>query len=339
MTKLFTRIAIWQLEQQGRLSLSDTLGKFLPGYHNAIARREVTVAQLLEHRSGIGSFWNKRFMERHEQVRTVNDYVDLFQDDSLLFPPGSSMVYSNGGYVLLGAIIEKVSGQSYHDYLRDHVFAPAGMSNTMPYERGVVRENAAVGYTFQSPGPVTGDARLAGPVARPGSEERTSSERRMIIRGASADSSSNASPPDGAHLRLIGPDGKELSPEQTRAAMAQAHRPGQSRQPNTGFQPGMSGPAGDDYSTARDLVSLATALTRHVLLDSARTAAVLGSRYAAGGEFRANGGGPGVNSELSIYPSGEVLVVLSNYDPPSATTIAQFIRARMPASAASPRQR
>jgi hypothetical protein len=66
-----------------------------------------------------------------------------------------------------------------------------------------------------------------------------------------------------------------------------------------------------------------------VLLDSVRTAAVLGARYAAGGDFRANGGGPGVNAELSIFPSGDVVVVLSNYDPPAATAIAQFIRERV----------
>jgi CubicO group peptidase (beta-lactamase class C family) len=279
-TKLFTQIAVRQLEQQGRLSLSDTLGKFLPEYPNAVARSKVTVDQLLNHRSGIGSFWNARFMARHEQVRAVRDYVELFKDDSLLFPPGTSQAYSNGGYVLLGAIIERVSGQTYHEYLRDHVFRPAGMRNTVPYERGVAVANAAIGYTAQQLGPVSGDSRRAGTGSRPGYESHVGGR-------------------------------------------------GETRHPNTDFQPGMSGPAGDGYSTVEDFVGLAHALTTHLLLDSARTVAVLGPRYASGGEFRANGGGPGVNAELSIFASGDVVVVLSNYDPPAATAIAQFIRERV----------
>ncbi|HEY5060843.1 MAG TPA: hypothetical protein VII52_04855, partial [Gemmatimonadaceae bacterium] len=91
----------------------------------------------------------------------------------------------------------------------------------------------------------------------------------------------------------------------------------------------MSGPAGDDYSTAGDFVKLARALVGRKLLDSARTAAVLGDRYARGGDFRAAGGGPGANAEFSIFPTGDIVVVLSNYDPPAATTIAQFIRSRL----------
>ncbi len=92
------------------------------------------------------------------------------------------------------------------------------------------------------------------------------------------------------------------------------------------FQAGVSGPAGDHFTTAADLLALANALLGHRLLDSARTAAVLGARYASGQDFRANGGAPGVNAELSIFPTGEVVVVLANYDPPAATAIAQYIR-------------
>ena len=68
------------------------------------------------------------------------------------------------------------------------------------------------------------------------------------------------------------------------------------------------------------------AIISHRLLDSAHTAALLGARYASETDFRSNGGGPGVNAEFSIYPSGHVMVVLSNYDPPSATAVAQYIR-------------
>lgn len=309
-TKLFTQIAIRQLEQAGKLSLTDTVGKFLPKYPNPLVRSKVTIEQLLRHRSGVGSFWNERYMARRADVRSVNDYLELFQNDSLLFEPGTSEAYSNGGYVLLGAIIERVSGQSYHDYVREHVLVPAGMTRTSPYDRRVPLENAAVGYTTQPlDGPMPGDRRLAGPPGpRPGNTPAT--------------------PPagDGPRLRIMGPDGRVLSQEEAREAMARRDASGGVRKPNTGIQPGMSSPAGDHYSTVGDFVKLANALTSRRLLDSAHTAALLGARYSSGNDFRANGGGPGVNAEFSIFPSGDVMVVLSNYDPPAATTVAQYIR-------------
>jgi CubicO group peptidase (beta-lactamase class C family) len=307
-TKLFTQIAIRQLEQGGKLSLSDTVGKFLPNYPNAAVRSKVTIEQLLRHRSGVGSFWNERYMARRADVRSVNDYLELFQNDSLLFEPGTNEAYSNGGYVLLGAIIERVSGKSYHDYLREKVFGPAGMTTTLPYDRRVPLTNAAVGYTTQMlDGPMPGDRRLAGPVGpRPGNAP-------VVPTGG-----------DAPRLRIMGADGRQLSPEEAREAVAR--RAAGVRKSNTNIQPGMSGPAGDHYSTVGDFFKLAAAIKSHRLLDSAHTTALLGSRYSSGSDFRANGGGPGVNAEFSIYPSGDVIVVLSNYDPPSATAVAQYVR-------------
>jgi CubicO group peptidase (beta-lactamase class C family) len=323
-TKLFTQIAIRQLEQAGKLSLADTVGKFLPTYPNATVRSKVTVEQLLRHRSGIGSFWNERFMARRAEIRTVNDYLELFQTDPLLFEPGTGEMYSNGGYVLLGAIIERVSGKSYHDYLRERIFRPAGMTQTMPFDRQSPTTNAAIGYTFQNlDGPLPGDRRLAGPsTARPGYETRTDSQ---TVRRAPADTGMSAG--DGRRLRIVGADGRALSPEEAREAMARRATAGGTRRPNSNYQPGVSSPAGDHYSTVEDFLKLANALTSYRLLDSTRTAALFGARYASGTDFRANGGGPGVNAEFSIFPTGEVVVVLSNYDPPSATAVAQFIRA------------
>lgn len=319
-TKLFTNIAIRQLEQAGKLSLADTVGKFLPDYPNAKVRSKVTIEQLLRHRSGIGSFWNEKFMSRRADVRTVHDYMELFQDDSLLFEPGASEAYSNGGYVVLGAIIERVSGQSYHEYLRDHVFRLAGMTHTVPQDRRVSLANAAVGYTRMPEGPVSGDQRLAGAGSRPG----YTSPSDNIQRNQPGDSS--LKPAGGMRMRILGADGQELSPEEAKEAMARRAASGSLRRPNTGSRAGLSSPAGDHYSTVGDFLKLATALTSYRLLDSTHTTALLGARYAAGHDFRANGGGPGVNAEFSIFPSGEVVVVLSNYDPPAATDVAQFIR-------------
>lgn len=326
-TKLFTQIAIRQLEQAGKLSLADTVGKFLPTYPNSTVRSKVTVEQLLRHRSGVGSFWNAEFMARHASVRSVSDYMKLFQHDSLMFEPGTGEAYSNGGYVLLGAIIERVSGQSYHDYVRKHIFEPAGMTGTMPYDNRAIVANAAIGYTTQSlDGSATGDPRRAGNGPRPGYQQPIPTAATVVQR-PSAPGADSAAPAGGnLRLRIVGADGRELSPEDARKAVAQRAASGTSRHPNTATEAGMSGPAGDDYSTAGDFIKLARALTSHQLLDSTRTAAVLGARYAAGGDFRANGGGPGVNAEFSIFPAGDVMVVLSNYDPPAATRIAQFIR-------------
>jgi D-alanyl-D-alanine carboxypeptidase len=253
-TKLYTHIAILQLEQSGRLALTDTVGKFLPAYANAVVRSRVTIEQLLRHRSGVGSFWNAEFRARRDEIRSVNDYIALFQNDSLLFEPGTREMYSNGGYVILGAIIEQVTGMTYHDYVRERILWPAGMRSTLPRDTRVSYDTAAIGYTRQ-----------------PG--------------GAAA------------------------------------------RRPNTAFAAGLSGPAGDHYSTVGDFLRLAAAIASRQLLDSARTTALLGARYARGTDFRANGGGPGVNAEFSIFPTGDVVVVLSNYDPPAATEVAAFIRA------------
>jgi D-alanyl-D-alanine carboxypeptidase len=274
-TKLYTQIAVRQLEQAGRLSLTDTVGRFLPDYPNPVVRSRVTIEQLLGHRSGVGSFWNETFMARAPNIRSVQDYLELFRSDSLLFEPGTRQAYSNGGFVLLGAIIERVSGMSYHDYVREKVFQPAGMTETVPYDNRGHLANAAIGYTRQSPDGPRGGAPGAG-----------------------------------------------------------SSKP---RRPNTWSQAGMSSPAGGDYSSVGDFLKLADALLTHKLLDSVRTAAVLGARYAAGQDFRANGGGPGTNAEFSIYPGGEVIVVLSNYDPPAATAVAQYLRSLVaPPPAAKP---
>lgn len=325
-TKLFTQIAIRQLEQAGKLSLGDTVGKFLPDYPNPVVRGKVTIEQLLRHRSGVGSFWNERYLARRADVRSVRDYLELFQNDPLLFEPGTGEAYSNGGYVLLGAIIERVSGKSYHEYLREHVFGPAGMTETMPFDRRVPAKNAAIGYTTQPlDGPITGDRRLAGAGPRPGNEP---------TRRQTGDSSPAQT--GGPRLRIVGADGRELSPDEARAAMARrAAEGGGVRRPNSNIQPGMSSPAGDHYSTVGDFLKLANAITSRRLLDSARTAALLGARYATGSDFRANGGGPGVNAEFSIFPSGEVMIVLSNYDPPAATSVAQYVRSLIAPNPAS----
>ena len=148
INKVFTRMAVEQLVAAGKLSLDDKLGKLLPDYPNQQAREQVTVGQLVNMTSGIGDFFGERFMQTpKEKLRTLQDYLPLFADKPLLFAPGTQERYSNGGYIVLGLIIEKVSGESYYDYVKQHIFAPAGMSDTDWYLSEQQVPNRAEGYS------------------------------------------------------------------------------------------------------------------------------------------------------------------------------------------------
>lgn len=151
INKLFTKLAIGQLAQGGKVSFNDTLGKLLPDYPNAEARQKVAVRHLLEMSSGIGNFFGERYdATPKDRFRTNADFLPTFADKPLEFEPGSQRRYSNGGYIVLGAIVEKVSGQSYYDYVREHIFVPAGMTSTDSFEADVPVPNLAEGYTRES---------------------------------------------------------------------------------------------------------------------------------------------------------------------------------------------
>jgi len=144
--KVFTKVAVMQLAERGRLSLDDHVSRHLPGYPASVAER-VTIRQLLNHSSGLGDIFNEKFEETKHKLRTVDDFVDLFRDDPLSFEPGGKVQYSNAGYVLLGKIVEAVSGQDYYDYVRERVYAPAGMNDSDHYEMDEPVPNLAMGYT------------------------------------------------------------------------------------------------------------------------------------------------------------------------------------------------
>jgi CubicO group peptidase (beta-lactamase class C family) len=147
--KLFTTTAIYQLIEKGVLHKSDTIGKWLPDYPNVEAR-QATIDQLLSMRSGIGDFFNPRFFQGSpERIRTLQDYVPFFAADPLAFKPGTSQMYSNGGFLVLGLIIEKASGQDFYSYVREHIFDPAGMTNSSYPPIDEVLPNRALGYTRQ----------------------------------------------------------------------------------------------------------------------------------------------------------------------------------------------
>jgi CubicO group peptidase (beta-lactamase class C family) len=167
MNKMFTAVAIAQLVEQGKLSFDDKVGKLLPDYPNKDVANKVTVHQLLTHTSGLGSYWNAKFDARRTEIKTVADYLSLFADEPLRFEPGARFEYSNSGFIVLGAIIEKVSGQSYYDYVREHIYKPAGMTGTDAYLMSDDTPNLAMGYTNLGPD----DKPASGP-RRPNTDTR-----------------------------------------------------------------------------------------------------------------------------------------------------------------------
>jgi CubicO group peptidase (beta-lactamase class C family) len=137
ITKQFTAVAILMLAEEGKLALTDEITRFLPDYPTRGKR--ITVEHLLTHTSGIVSYTSRpEYPLTMSRDLTVTQMIDSFKNDPLEFEPGTAYRYNNSGYFLLGAIIEKVSGQPYAKYLEQRIFVPLGMENTAyeGFERG-----------------------------------------------------------------------------------------------------------------------------------------------------------------------------------------------------------
>jgi CubicO group peptidase (beta-lactamase class C family) len=148
MYKMFTAVAVAQLAEAGKLSFDDRIEKYIgTDWLTQPILNKVTIEDLLTHTSGLGSYFNETF-DRSSRLlfRRLDDFKMLVAGDTLAFEPGSQWQYSNTGFLILGAIIEKVSGEEYNDYIRAHVTGPSGMKNTDCYELDLVNENLAVGY-------------------------------------------------------------------------------------------------------------------------------------------------------------------------------------------------
>jgi CubicO group peptidase (beta-lactamase class C family) len=248
INKIFTQVAIGQLAEQGKLSFDDPMAKYLDDYPNREAAAKVTIRHLLSMTSGIGDFFGDKFdATPKDRLRTLKDFVPLFANEPLQFEPGTKQQYSNGGYVLLGA---KVSGQSYYDYVREHIFKPAGMENTDYFEADAPMQNLASGYT-----------------------------RRENAGGA--------------------------------------------RRNNIYTRPARGSSAGGGYSTAEDLLRFANAIQSGKL----HKANFAKSGQEAGNDLGIAGGAPGINALLEADSSnGYTIIVMSNYDPPTATSVGKQIR-------------
>ena len=147
MNKMFTAVAILQLAQQGKLRLDAPIGTYLTDYPNKDVASKVTVHHLLTHTGGTGDIFGPQFEANRQSLRTLEDYVTLYGERGLEFEPGARWDYSNYGYILLGRIVERVSGASYYDYVQRHVFAPAGMTATGSEPEDSAVAGRSVGYT------------------------------------------------------------------------------------------------------------------------------------------------------------------------------------------------
>jgi CubicO group peptidase (beta-lactamase class C family) len=146
VTKTFTAAAILQLEEKGKLNLNDPITKYLPEYPAKTGDR-ITIHQLLSHTSGVPEVAAApQQLGDISKPKKPENLIALFKDRPLDFEPGEKYQYSNSGYVILGAIIEQVSGQSYYDYVQDHIFRPLGMKDSGYSEDYNERPGFARGY-------------------------------------------------------------------------------------------------------------------------------------------------------------------------------------------------
>ena len=148
ITKQFTSMLVMQLREQGKIKLEDSMCLYVSPCPDTW--KPVTIHHLLTHTGGTGDIFGPELTAKRLEIRVHDDYIALYGKRAPAFEPGSRWAYSNYGMVLLGVVIERVSGQSYYDYVAEHIYKPAGMTlSGSPLESDVV-PGRAVGYIRQS---------------------------------------------------------------------------------------------------------------------------------------------------------------------------------------------
>jgi len=153
-TKLFTALGIGQLIDRGQLSLQTAMEGIAPDFRTFISKK-ATILQLLTHTSGVYDYYDEEKMDDFDnytvaipwsQLSTPSDYMPLFRNRKMKFEPGARYSYSNGGFVLLGIIIEKITEKLYRDVITESVLSPADMGNSGFFAFNDLPENTATGY-------------------------------------------------------------------------------------------------------------------------------------------------------------------------------------------------
>jgi CubicO group peptidase (beta-lactamase class C family) len=146
MNKMFTAVSVLQLVEAGKIQLTDPLGKYITDYPNQDIATKVTIHHLLTHTGGTGDIFGPEFNAHRKELRTLNDYIALYGKRGPQFEPGSRWRYSNYGMLLLGVVIERVTGRSYYDYVQDHIYKPAGMTLSGSLSEDQVVPGRSIGY-------------------------------------------------------------------------------------------------------------------------------------------------------------------------------------------------
>lgn len=147
LSKMFTSVAAIQLVEKDKLSLEDPISKFISGILPGGLSDKIKVKHLLTNTSGLGDVFTEEWYNMsRDKFKTIDDYMVFVTDTILPFEPGTNRRYSNKGFMLLGKIIEKASGVSYFEYVKNNIFQKAGMANTDNYDMEMVNTNVAVGY-------------------------------------------------------------------------------------------------------------------------------------------------------------------------------------------------
>jgi CubicO group peptidase (beta-lactamase class C family) len=145
MTKQFTATAIMQLVEKGMINEQDKVSKYIPGFPNG---DKITIDNLLTHTSGLSELSVPEYLSaKLEDSKKVENIINLFKNRPLYFEPGTKFEYSNSGYIVLGYIVEKVSGMKYADYLQNNIFKPLNMNHTGMGYNGTEKNYNSSGYT------------------------------------------------------------------------------------------------------------------------------------------------------------------------------------------------
>jgi D-alanyl-D-alanine carboxypeptidase len=149
LTKQFTAMAILQLAEENKLALTDKISKYLPILNKHVADK-ITIKELLTHSSGLIDHYDYADSKNLQHAHNIDVFNAIKNIDSVYFLPGSHFRYSNTAFCLLALIIEKVSGMSYNDYMKQHIFLPAGMEHTTTWNENEEIAKPATGYALDS---------------------------------------------------------------------------------------------------------------------------------------------------------------------------------------------
>lgn len=164
MNKMFTATAIMQLVDKGNVKLDDPISKYMDTtWLPQTILDKVTIHHLLSHSSGLGDFFREAYDKLlYGKINQLKDFKPYIKEKQLAFEPGTDWAYSNSGMIYLGLIIEKVTGQDYFEYVKQHIYKPSGMRYTDRYDLATPPANIAIGYIPQADGTYKDNTKSSG---------------------------------------------------------------------------------------------------------------------------------------------------------------------------------